>query len=440
MVGLALSVALNPLNSTMIAVALAPLGQDRHLSFSQLAWVLASYYLAAAVAQPLLGRIGDRTGHRRLYCGGLAVLAVGSALAPLAPGLAGLIGARLVQALGSSALYPAAIGLIRHEVPMSQRTRAVALIATAAAAAAGLGPVLGGWLVALGGWEAVFLVNVPACAVGLTAALLRRGGDPTPAARGCERRSPLDTRGVALFAVAMSAAVAATGTGDDDARWVSIGISAGAGALFVCWERRTPHPFIDVRAIGRRIGVGAIYPRFAVVNAVYYAVLFGVPTYLTQIRDLGPAAVGAVMLAVSGVGALATAAGGRAIDRLGTPRVMLAGVIAMSTGVAVFAVAGAAIGLGLVIVALGVLGIGVRLGSLALEVSLVRVAPAATIGTASGLLQTARYTGTIAATALLGLVFGTNLGAGDLQLLGVVLTTLCALLLAGSVRSQSERR
>ncbi|WPD18406.1 MFS transporter [Thermaerobacter composti] len=162
---------LNPLNSSMIAVALPAIARDFQVPIGRLTWVIAAFYLASAVGQPVMGKVADLVGRRRVFFAGLALVALASALAPLAPTLGALVAARVLQALGSSTLYPAGMAAVRDA--FTGRTgQALGILAVFASTSAALGPSLGGFLVQAGGWQALFSVNfVP---VALSAGLALR--------------------------------------------------------------------------------------------------------------------------------------------------------------------------------------------------------------------------------------------------------------------------
>ncbi|QBS38326.1 MFS transporter [Thermaerobacter sp. FW80] len=101
---------LNPLNSSMIAVALPAIARDFQVPLGRLTWVIAAFYLASAVGQPVMGKVADLAGRRRVFFAGLALVALASAAAPLAPTLGALVAARVLQALGSSTV-PQNIGI-----------------------------------------------------------------------------------------------------------------------------------------------------------------------------------------------------------------------------------------------------------------------------------------------------------------------------------------
>ena len=149
---------LNPLNSSMIAVALPAIARDFQVPLGRLTWVIAAFYLASAVGQPVMGKVADLAGRRRVFFAGLALVALASAAAPLAPTMGALVAARVLQALGSSTLYPAGMAAVRDA--FSGRTgQALGILAVFASTSAALGPSLGGFLVQAGGWQALFYVN-----------------------------------------------------------------------------------------------------------------------------------------------------------------------------------------------------------------------------------------------------------------------------------------
>src|SRR5215472_6477620 len=108
-----LGTLLNPLNSSMIAVALVAMHLDFHVDLGTSTWLVSSFYIAGAVGQPLMGRLADLLGPRRVFLTGVSVAGVIALLAPLSPTFGVLIAARVVQALATSTAYPSGLGMIR---------------------------------------------------------------------------------------------------------------------------------------------------------------------------------------------------------------------------------------------------------------------------------------------------------------------------------------
>ena len=151
---------LNPLNSSMIALAIPSIQKDFDLSYLTVSWLITSFYLASAVTQPVAGKLGDLIGRRKMFLGGLLLVAISAIGAPLAPAFAILIIMRLFQAVGSGSIYPAGIGMVRDHIHERQGA-ALGFISLTMSAMAALGPTIGGFLIAWGGWPAIFLVNLP---------------------------------------------------------------------------------------------------------------------------------------------------------------------------------------------------------------------------------------------------------------------------------------
>ncbi len=152
-VAVVLGTILNPLNSSMIAVALVPLRRDFHVDLAQATWLVSAFYLAGAVAHPLMGRLADLFGARRVFLSGLALAGMASALAPLASSIGWLVGLRVMQASGTSATYPAGLALIRASTKANRvPAAALASISMAASVSAALGPTLGGFLLVTTNW------------------------------------------------------------------------------------------------------------------------------------------------------------------------------------------------------------------------------------------------------------------------------------------------
>ena len=199
---------LNPINSSMIAVALIPIGVALGESPARTVWLVSALYLATAVGQPVVGRLVDLYGPRPLYLVGTALVGIAGTLGALAPSLGVLVAARVLLGFGTCAGYPAAMFLIRSE---SRRTGqdspsgVLTVLAIASQTIAVVGPTLGGLLIGLGGWRTVFTVNIPLSLVCLVLGSRRLPRTPVPEreARG-GRTSRVDLAGMSLFAATLT--------------------------------------------------------------------------------------------------------------------------------------------------------------------------------------------------------------------------------------------
>jgi hypothetical protein len=140
---------LNPINSTVIAVGLVPIGAAFGAPPSQTAWLVSALYLATALGQPIVGRLIDIFGPRRLFLLSTSLVGVAGVVGTLAPGLGVLIAARVLLGFGTCAGYPAAMALLRTEAARTGQDSPAGVLTALAVAnqtVAVVGPLLGGLL------------------------------------------------------------------------------------------------------------------------------------------------------------------------------------------------------------------------------------------------------------------------------------------------------
>src|SRR4051812_32574764 len=276
-------------DATIVNIAFPDIARSfRGTSISSLSWVLNAYNIVFAAFLMAAGRIADLLGRRRVFVLGLEVFTVASVLCSIAPSSGALITFRVVQALGAAMLVPSSLALVLEAFPPERRSHGVALLSAVSAAAAGLGPSLGGLLVAAADWRLVFLVNLP---IGIAAVVLSRRHLVESRAPG-RRRMP-DLLGAALFGLAVAALVLAIVKGEEWG-WTSarvLGSFAAAlalGGVFVwrcTWHRS---PIIDLSLL--RIRTFAAANGMAVVAAAgfygYTLTKFPFPTPLWRYSGL----------------------------------------------------------------------------------------------------------------------------------------------------------
>ncbi|WP_426225179.1 MFS transporter [Pseudarthrobacter sp. DSP2-3-2b1] len=407
--GLSLGTALNPLNSSMIAVALVVLRADFGLDVATVTWVVTSFYLSSAAGQPLMGRLADRFGPRRMFMLGMALVAVTCALAPFSPNFALLCVARAVMALGTATAYPSAVvmvGDIAHRARL-ESARPLGRIQMANTSAAAVGPVLGGLLVGFVGWEALFLVNVP---LALAALLIVRQTAPADAARErgslAELLRDSDIPGILAFVSSLLLVMMALLDVAPGYRWYLLGAGTVVAALFAWRELRFRPPFLDLRLLGRNRPLMLVYVGFAVFNGVYYFVFFGLPQLLQEAGGYDPGLVGLLMLPMATLSVLATPWAVRAMGRFGVRRVMIAGVVLLTGAAGLMWLLTASLAIPLVLALTALIGIPYGVVSIASNQGMFVSTQPQERGVAAGIFQTCRYVGAITATVLIGVFAG----------------------------------
>ncbi|MFB9652875.1 MFS transporter [Pseudarthrobacter oxydans] len=434
--GLSLGTALNPLNSSMIAVALVVLRADFGLDVAAVTWVVTSFYLASAAGQPVMGRLADRFGPRRMFMLGMALVALTCAMAPFAPNFALLCVARAVMALGTATAYPSAVvmvGAIAHRANV-EPARPLGTLQMANTSAAAVGPVIGGLLVGFVGWEALFLVNVP---LALAALLIVRRAAPADKARErgsvAELLRDSDIPGILGFVTALLLVMMAALNVVAGYRWWMLGAGTAVAALFAWRELRFARPFLDLRLLGRNRSLMLIYLGFAVFSSVYYFVFFGLPQLLQEAGGYGPGVVGLLMLPLAGMSVLATPWAVKAMGRFGVRRVLVAGVVLLTVAAALMWLLTGTLAIPLVVVLTALMGIPYGTVGIATNQGMfVSIRPQER-GVAAGIYQTCRYVGAITATVMIGVFAGGGVDQESWARMVLAMLVLCVVTFAVSL-------
>src|SRR6476619_1002971 len=173
------------LDNTIVNVALPSIQSDLHIGISELEWVVNGYALTFAVLMLTGGKLADLFGRRFIFIVGLAIFTGASLACGLAPDANFLIGARVVQGVGSALMNPATLAIITATFPPRQRGTAIGIWAGTSALALAIGPLVGGLLAEHVDWSWIFFVNVPVGAIAIAAAYLfiDESKDTTPGQR-----------------------------------------------------------------------------------------------------------------------------------------------------------------------------------------------------------------------------------------------------------------
>lgn len=434
-----LGTLLNPLNSSMIAVAIVHLERDFRVGVVSASWLISSYYLAGAVGQPVAGRLADQFGPRRLFCAGLAVIAVAGVFGALAPSFGWVVVARVVLAFGTSTAFPSGLAIIRRAAGGQPAPQTLGALSIAASVSAALGPVLGGGLVSLFGWEAIFAVNVVMVAIALPLALrwlprdTQRGAREVPLAT---LRRLVDLPGIALFSGMLAALLALLLSLPTTPLWGLAPIAAAAAVGFAWWERRRAEPFLDVRMLVADRRLLSVYAQFAAVNVVFYGVFFSLPIWLESVRGYSPGAAGLIMLPIAGLGVVVTPLAARLIEARGPRPALVIGAAALTAGTLLLLFLGQTLPIVALLAIGAVLGIPSGFNNLGLQSALYAAAEPQRTGAAAGLFQTCRYIGSVFSTSLIGIVFAAGVTSGGMHTIAIALAAMStAILLASLTRA-----
>ncbi|QIK11789.1 MFS transporter [Streptomyces sp. ID38640] len=421
--------AINAINTSLIATALVPIAAAVHVSVGRTAVLVSALYLACAIAQPMGGKLAEEFGPRRVFLAGILIVLAGGTVGGLGQDLTALVVARVLIGVGSSAVYPSAMLLIRR------RAEATGLDAPpggvlgglmiAGAATSALGLPMGGMLVDAWGWRTTFFINLPFALLALAMAYFWIPSDPPVAGSRTLRElaARLDMTGIVGFGGAIAALlVFLRGLPHPD--WLVLVLAAVIGAGLVWWELRAHRPFLDVRLLGRNPALTRTYLRFAVASLCVYTVLYGLTQWLQAGRNMSAEAAGLLLLPMSALSALLA----RPISQRNLVRMPLivAAVSCLAASAGVLALTASTPTVWIVVITL-VFGITLGTTISANQTTLYTQAGAGEIGTAAGLFRTFGFLGSIASSALISVVFHTQVSDQRLHLIALIMVIVSVL-------------
>jgi len=402
-----LSLGVISLDNTILNVAIPALERHVHASTSQLQWILDGYTLVFAGLLLTTGSLGDRFGRKGALSVGLAIFGTGSLLSAFAGSPSVLIFTRAFMGVGSALIMPSTLSLLTNVFrDPTERGRAIGAWAAVAGASGSVGPLIGGFLLQHFWWGSVFLINVPVVLFALVAGrfLLPSSRDPSS-----PRLDPLG----ALLSVAglvglLWGIIEAPTSGWSSPRVVASYV-AGTAIVggFVWWELHCDHPMLQVRFFRNR--------RFTAANigiTMVYFSMFGSNFLITQYLQtvLGYSALQAgfrmLPMAVLMIGTATLSP--RLVERIGSKIVVGGGLFAGALGLGIASTVSDASGYGLVVVAMGLLSIGMGLVLAPATESIMGSLPPERAGVGSAMNDTTRQMGGALGVAVIGSVLATS--------------------------------
>lgn len=414
---LSLSMLLSSLGTSIANVGLPALAQAFNASFQEVQWVVLAYLLSITALIVSAGRLGDLMGRRRLLLAGIFLFSVASVLCAIAPTLWLLVAARAVQGLGAAVMMALTMAFVGEAVPKARTGSAMGLLGTMSAVGTALGPSLGGVLIAVSGWQAIFFVNVP---LGILTFSLARRYLPADCKERKKDRPHFDHLGTLLLALTLAAYALAmtTGRGHFGPLNMALLLAAVIGVgFFVLVESKAKSPLVRL-ATFRAPGLSANLAMNTLVATVMMATLVVGPFYLSHGLGLNAALVGIVMSVGPVISALSGVPAGRMVDRLGAPFMAVAGLIAVATGAAALAALPAMFGVAGYVAAIFILTPGYQLFQAANNTAVMTDIPSDQRGIISGMLNLSRNLGLMTGASALGAVFAFASAAADITTAG----------------------
>ena len=399
-----LSAFMATLDSGIVNVALPVLSKELHVSIDTIQWVVTAYLLTISIMLLIWGKLSDLYGKKYIFSGGFLVFSLGSALCSFAHSLAFIVIARIIQALGASAMMGLSQAIVTGTFPPTERGRALGVLGTMVALGSLVGPSLGGILVSAFGWPSIFLINIPIgvlgfiCAITLIPEIFEKQEDKT-----------FDLRGTALFASAMLLlflGLLFVQEGRIPITWLApiVVVSLTVLWLFLRTERKTENPLLNVglfRIHEFSTGLAAAYLTFIGMSAT---TLF-IPFYLQNLLQFNAMQAGLILSAYPIAMAVFSPLSGWLSDRISYRPLTVTGMTISTTAFILLSTINETTSVPKLIILMSLLGAGAAIFMSPNTSSVMGCVPRAQLGVAGGTNALFRNLGMVSGTTFSVLIF-----------------------------------
>ncbi len=435
------AVFLTALDQTVVVTALPAMIGDVGVPITQpdrAAWIVSGYLLGYVIAMPLMGRVSDIFGRRRIFAICLVIFGLGSLICALSPQLGGsiapdsttiggalltpfynivqalvaplgqfgldtsapgldiLVAARFIQAVGGGALVPVAMAVAGDLFGGTRRGLALGLVGAVTEAGGVLGPVWGAWVTTTWGWTWIFWLNLP-----LAALLLIFGAFSLPRARGV--REPVDIIGALVFGASLTCLTiglgqqsGGVGVLDPKAHSTFNPLFLGAAALFfvafIVLELTIRWPVVDLRLF-RRVAFSAAALLSLLIGAALIIALVEIPLFLFSLQNTTAIAAGLALVRMTALVPVGAFAGGWLSGRIGCPPTAALGTLLTAAGLYQMSLWPVSVGELQVTAATVTAGLGFGLVIAPISTSALNASPPSQAGVASSVVTALRMAG-----------------------------------------------
>jgi EmrB/QacA subfamily drug resistance transporter len=433
------------LDNTIASAVLTSVQAKLHAGVSQLQWVVGGYALAFASLMLICGSLGDNFGRKKVMLIGVVIFCAGSLVCAFAASPSELIIGRVIMGVGAAGSEPSTLSMIRHIYPDKKaRARALGAWAAVSGLALALGPVIGGVLVGLWSWRAVFWFNFIFGALVLVVAAIAL----TESVNEIRRR--IDGYGFVLATVALGFATFATISGETWGYRSSgvLTLYSIAGLAFIVYfivESHTKYPMLNLKWIRNRAFAGSTVIAFTSYFAIF-SIFFFVALYLEVVAAVSPYTLATDFLPLLAGMVLASLFTGRWVGRVGSRVPMTVGCLLAGVGVLLTDIAiSPTVGIGALGWRMGLAGIGFGIIVVPVNATALISIPAANSGMAASTINTSRELGAVTGVAILGSIVNGQLTVNLTQRLiqigipAAYRQEIITAVITGQVNSQAEK-
>ena len=403
MAAVAMGIFLATIDSSIVNVALPTLVRELNTNFATVQWVVLAYLLTLATLLLSVGRLADMRGKKPIYIIGFIGFTIGSALCGFSPSIYVLIAARILQAIGGSAILALGMAIVTESFPPKERGMALGISGAIVSIGIVLGPTLGGMIIGAFSWHWIFYVNIP---IGILGTLMVIRFVPFIQPKGGQRFDFIGA--TTLFISLFSFLIALT-----------LGQQIGFGAplilgfftswlsflgIFIYTELHVQQPMIDLKLFQNKL-----FSINLIIGAMTFIAISGtiilVPFYLENVRGFETIQVGFMMAVIPVLMGITAPIAGSLSDRFGTRPITVIGLVILFLGY--FAVQGlnAQTSTFEYILRFAPIGLGMGVFQSPNNSAIMGAAPKDRLGIVSGLLAVTRTLGQTTGIALLGAIW-----------------------------------
>ncbi|HEX9063342.1 MAG TPA: MFS transporter [Clostridia bacterium] len=400
------------LDTSVVNIAMPVIQNHFHVTLSMVEWVVTAYLLVVSSMLLTFGRLSDIYGHKKVYVTGFVIFTISSLLCGLSINIIMLISCRILQALGAGMMFSTGPAIITNAVPPENRGKALSFSAIAVAVALCTGPVLGGILITITGWQSIFFINIPVGILGTILALKNIPEDSNKV------HAPFDIVGSVLIFTALILILLPLDISDksDLSPFIFYGMLA-AGILlvvvFIIFEKNSEHPILNISLFKNRAFTASNIA--ALLNFMaQFIMAFLAPFYLQKLRMLPPASAGLLFIPMPLTTLVTAPVSGIISDRFDSRYISSAGMGIMSLGLFMLSFLAPDTPYYYIIISMIVTGLGSGMFQTPNNSTVMGSVSPQNRGAASGTLATMRNIGMVIGVAISGAVFSTSSIHADL--------------------------
>lgn len=399
----AIGTFMSSLDSSVVNLVTPMIKNDFGISLSTVEWIVTSYLLVISSLLLTFGRVSDLYGHKKVYLSGFIIFTAGSLLCGLSGNIIMLILCRVIQALGAGMLFSTSSAIITNAVPASSRGKAFGISAMSVAFGLCTGPVIGGTLATMLGWQSIFFINVPIGILGIFMVITKIPNDNK------KDYIPFDKIGSLLIFMALIFILLPLSLSGDYSISLLLFISLIlVGILlvvtFAIYENKYKYPMLNLSLFNSRIfTAGNIAALF--IFMAQFIMAFLAPFYLENLRMFSAIKTGMLYMPMPLATIMIAPISGALSDHFNSRYICSAGTLVMTSGLLMMSFLKGDTSVGYIVASMIITGIGFGLFQTPNNSAIMGSVPQEYRGIASGTLATMRNIGMVMGVAISGALF-----------------------------------